>query len=72
MTDIRRIDPPIALSAYDEARLQIIEWQKEFPEASHLVMILDAKDTILMVTGSAMRPSDIAGLCFAAAQFSVK
>ena len=72
MNEIKRIDPPIVLSAYDEARLQIIEWQKNFPGASHLVMILDDKDTMLRVTGSAMRPSDVAGLCFAAAQFSVK
>lgn len=72
MTEIKRIDPPIALSAYDEARLQIIEWQKAFPAASHIVMILDDKDTILMVTGQAMRPSDTAGLCFAAAQYVVR
>ena len=72
MTDLKRIDPPLVLSAFDEARLQIIEWQKEFPGAMHVIMILDGEDTILRVTGLAMRPSDTAGLCFAAAQYAVK
>ena len=72
MTELTRIDPPVILSSFDDARLQVIAWQKEFPAAPHIVMILDAKDTYLAVAGPAMRQSDIAGLCFAAANMALR
>lgn len=59
---------PTDLNAFDEARLALDEWQRDFPDATHVVLILDApEDLITTVTGAAIKPSYAAGLCLFAA-----
>ena len=63
------VDPKSGdLSVFDEARAQIAEWEKTDPDAAHIVLILDGEELVVTVSGDEIRPSDAAGLCFAAAQ----
>lgn len=63
---LRQVGVP---SVFDEARQQIDYWEKDDPRAEHILLIRDGMDdTEIAVAGPAMKPSVIAGLCFAAAQ----
>lgn len=56
------------MNPFDEARLQIIEWQKEYPQTERIVLILDADELCVTATGPSAKGHIIAGLCFTAAQ----
>lgn len=62
-------DPhPPKPTVFDEARAIIAQWEKEEPAAARIVLVCDGKkDIYLDHTGELARPSDLAGLCFAAA-----
>ena len=70
MTELQRIDMP--LSPFDETRLQLIAWQKQYPEAAHVLMVLDTAGEITTFYSGGMRPTDVAGLFFAAAHMEVE
>jgi hypothetical protein len=58
---------------FDEARRYLDEWQKAEPDARNIVLLLDGKDALeVQLAGAPMRASDVAGLCFAAAQLVVR
>ena len=59
-------------TTFAEAREQLDEWEKSEPTARRLIMILDADETVLTVTGLDVRPSDVAGLCMAAASIALE
>ncbi len=66
MTKLNIVDAP--LSAFEEARQQITEWEKEFPDTGRLGLVLDAPDDIVItITGPAQKISMNAGLFFKAA-----
>lgn len=70
MNVLQRIGGPA--SAFDQARQQLDEWEKAHPDAALVVLILDTGDDIVLtVTGDGSRPTDIAGLCFGAAQMAL-
>ena len=56
------------LNPFDEARAQLDEWQRDFPDSTHVVLILNAPDEMATtVAGPAIKPSYAAGLCLFAA-----
>ena len=58
-----------ALTVWQEAREQIDAWEKAYPLAAHVVLVLDGpEEVILTCAGDAMKPSTAAGLLFTAAQ----
>lgn len=59
-------------SVWDEARRYIAEWEKAEPEARSIVLILDGEDLVVQLAGEGRRTSDVAGLCFSAAQLVVQ
>ena len=65
---IQVVDAAPDSNPFVEARRQIAEWEKEDPKAEHIVLILDGKEMVVTIAGAEIRPSDAAGLCFAAAQ----
>jgi len=63
---------PTVKSKWDEARETIALWEKVDPKAKYVVLILDGeKDIIMDCHGGTIKPSDLAGLCFAAATMAV-
>ena len=64
------LDPkPQEMTAFDEARAQIYQWEAEGVEAERFVLILEAPEEMLVYnTGDIAKPSAIAGVCFMAAQ----
>ena len=57
------------MNPFDEARRLIDEWQRECPDAERLVLIIEGPEDILVYnTGEVAKPSEIAGICFMAAQ----
>lgn len=65
------IDEKPQESVWDEARRLIAEWERAEPDAAHVILILDGKDTIVSVAGGEVRPSDVAGLCLTAAHMTL-
>jgi hypothetical protein len=64
--------PVPAKSKWDEARETIALWEKLDPKAKYVVLILDGeKDIVMDCHGGTIKPSDLAGLCFAAATMAV-
>lgn len=64
---VRDPHPPKA-TIFDEARAIIAKWEQDEPAATRIVLVCDGqKDIYLDHTGETVRPSDLAGLCFAAA-----
>ncbi|MHB8388053.1 MAG: hypothetical protein ACYDBH_00565 [Acidobacteriaceae bacterium] len=72
MQGLPRIDGP--LSPFDAAREQIDEWERTDPSAEHLVLILEAPESIAatLVGDAPIRPSSVAGLCMAAANMALE
>lgn len=71
MNVLQRIGGPG--SAFEQARQQIDEWERAHPAARLLVLVIDTEDDIgLTVAGECTRSSDVAGLCFAAAQMALE
>lgn len=63
--ELRRIG---VLSPFDEARADITRWEKEYPHAEHIVMVVSNPDGIEFTTaGGPLKPSSLAGLFFLAA-----
>lgn len=66
---LQRIGVAPIMSPFDEARAEITRWEKEYPEAIHIAMVIDdPNDLEAIVAGAALKPSTAAGLFFAAAQ----
>lgn len=70
MAGLQRVDAP--MSPFDEARLQLIAWQKEYPEAAHVLMVLDSPGEMTTFYSGGMRSTDVAGLFFAAAHMELE
>ena len=70
MNELQRVDP--LMSPFDEARLQLIAWQKEHPEAAHVLMVLDYPGEMTTFYTGDMRSTDVAGLYFAAAHMEIE
>jgi hypothetical protein len=69
MTEQLKLRRVGVLSPFEEAREQIDEWEKQYPLASHIAMVIDAPaDIETTVTGGAVKLSVAAGLFFTAAQ----
>lgn len=66
------ITTPAHESIWDEARRILAEWEKAEHEARNLVLILDGKNLVVQLAGAGRRTSDVAGLCFSAAQLVVE
>ena len=73
MNELRRLDGPVTASVFDEAREAIARWEKAFPDTQHVLLVLDRPTEMeAAIAGGKMRPSEIAGLFFAAAQGAVE
>ena len=58
-----------AVSSFEEARRQLDAWEREgLPADEPIVLVYGGDPIVLTVTGEPMRPSCVAGLCFAASQ----
>ena len=56
------------LSPFDEARAEIARWEKAYPDADHIALVVNTPDGFeYTVTGRAT-VSEVAGLFFRAAQ----
>ncbi len=66
MSELRRIGAP--LSPFAEARAQIDAWERDYPQTERIVLILDADELVVTVTGPGIKGHVAAGLCFTAAQ----
>ena len=71
--ELRRIG---VLSPYDEARATLTRWEKEYPETTHLALIVHDLDGFeFLVTGGDTHPmnvSEIAGIFYRAAQLAAE
>jgi len=70
MADLQRLG---VVTDWDEAREVLATWEKEMPAlgsgGDHIVLIYNGpEDLMTYVTGRALKPSDAAGTCMAAAQ----
>lgn len=71
MAELRVIDAP--MTPFDEARAQIAEWEKAYPTAEHVVLVLDAPEEMLVtITGEPTKLGYAVGLCTLAAQVLVE
>lgn len=68
MAELQRLG---VMSQWDEAREALARWEQELPAlepGDHIVLVYNGPtDLITYVTGGALKPSDAAGTCFAAA-----
>jgi len=71
--ELRRIG---VLSPYDEARATLVRWEKEYPETTHIALIVHDPDEFeFLVTGGETYPmnvSEIAGIFYRAAQLAAE
>ena len=66
MTDpLRRVG---VLSAFDEARAEIARWEKEYPNAIYVAMIVNTPDGFEYTVTNEATVSEVAGIFFRAAQ----
>ena len=71
MTKLGIVDAP--LSVFDEARAQLDAWEKDYPDADPVGLVLDAPDEMeVAMAGPPQKSSANAGLYFMAAQVALE
>lgn len=71
MDELKRVQEGVPV--FDEARRILDEWERAEPDADGVVLILDGVSSIVLsVSGEDRKGTDVAGLCFAAAQLALE